>query len=118
MPKQRYAIPTKAFHITLPAPCARNASSRCTPPARAISHATTTLTAKAATNGEPTATMPKTISATPHKTETVEACRARSTGEFSAIQTSLESGISLPQKAHKLKAHQILLLEDSNKCAC
>src|SRR6202451_1164669 len=107
MPKQRYAIPTKAFHITLPAPCARNASSRWTPPARAINHPTITLTARAAANGEPIATMPKTISATPHKTEFVEACRAWSTGVFSAIQTSLERGLSLPQKANELKAHQI-----------
>ncbi len=58
----------------LPAPCARKASTRWTTPAKIISHATSPVTATAARSGKPTATMPNTISKTPHKIETVEAC--------------------------------------------
>src|ERR1700683_2565893 len=85
-------MPTKAFQMTLPAPCARNASIRWTTPAKTISHATTTFTATAGRNGEPTAIMPNTISKTPHKTETVEPLFTISTGVFCAIEASLISG--------------------------
>ena len=59
-------------------------------PAKTISHPTTTLTATAARNGEPTAITPNTISNTPHKTETVEVLRTISTGLFCAIKASLK----------------------------
>src|ERR1700689_1517507 len=75
--------------MTLPAPCARNASIRWTTPAKTISHATTTLTATAARNGEPTAILPNTLSKTPHKMETVEPLFTISTGVFCAIEASL-----------------------------
>jgi hypothetical protein len=46
------------------------------------------LTATAARNGDPTASMPKMISATPHKMDNVEACRTIPDGACRAINTS------------------------------
>ena len=45
------------------------------------------LTATAARNGYPTASMPKMISATPHKMDNVEACRTMPAGVCCAIYT-------------------------------
>ena len=59
-------------------------------PAKTISHATTTLTATAARNGELIASMPNKISKTPHKMETVEAFRTIATGLFCAIEASFK----------------------------
>src|SRR5271163_1310183 len=83
-------MPTRSFQIMLPAPCARTASMIWTMPAKTISQATTTLTATAARNGEAMATEPKTISKTPHKIETVEACLTISTGVLCAQSTPVE----------------------------
>src|ERR1700687_2414076 len=93
----------------LPAACARKASIRWTMPAKTISQATATFTATAARNGEAIATAPNTISKTPHKMETLEACRTISTALFSAIEASLRSGLRLPQKAHDLKSAVVFL---------
>jgi len=46
------------------------------------------LTATAARNGDPTASMPKMISETPHKMDNVEACRTIPDGVCCAINTS------------------------------
>src|SRR5260370_25276736 len=59
-----------------------------TTPAKMMSHAMTALTATAARNGEPIATMPKTISKTPHTMDNVEALRTMSTGVVCAIEAS------------------------------
>jgi hypothetical protein len=45
-----------------------------------MSQAITTLTATAAINGDPTASMPKMMSGTPHRIDNVEACRTMSDG--------------------------------------
>src|ERR1700733_14425499 len=87
----------------LPAPCARKASTRWTTPARIISHPTSAFTATAARNGVPIATMPKTISKTPHKIETVEACRTISTGLFCAIKPSLKQRHKPTAKTPRVK---------------
>src|SRR5271165_817810 len=53
-----------------------------------MSQAMTTFTATAATNGDPTASMPRTISKTPHTIDHVEACRTTSDELSCAIETS------------------------------
>src|SRR5437660_1718080 len=59
-----------------------------------MSQAISTLTATAATNGDATATMPRTISDTPHKIDRVEACRTNSAGVCNDIGTSLDQTFS------------------------
>jgi len=77
-PKHRYATPTSNFQTTLPAPCEWKATTTCTTPAKTMSQAITTFTATAATSGDPTASMPRMISKTPHTIDHVEACRTTS----------------------------------------
>jgi len=59
-----------------------------TTPAKTMSQAMATLTATAARNGQPIATMPKMISKTPHTIDNVEACRTMSAGLCCATETS------------------------------
>src|ERR1700729_421296 len=54
-----------------------------------MSQAMTTLTATAAINGDPTASMPRMMSETPHRIDNVEACRTTPDG-CCAIETSLK----------------------------
>src|SRR5215469_15713583 len=70
---------------------------RWTTPATTISQATKTLTAIAATIGEPTASTPRQISNTPHKCDNVVACRT-TPERFCTIKTSSSDGGSLLQK--------------------
>jgi hypothetical protein len=51
----------------------------------------TALTATAARTGDPTASMPSTMSKTPHKIDQVEACRTISDGVCCAIESLLKS---------------------------
>src|ERR1700722_12108894 len=52
----------------------------------------TTLIATAATNGDPTASMPRMLSETPHRIDNVEACRTTPDGVCCAIETSSIKG--------------------------
>ena len=53
-----------------------------------MSQAITTLSATAAINGDPTASMPKMMSETPHRMDNVEAERTMSDGVCCAIEVS------------------------------
>src|ERR1700733_4400637 len=60
-----------------------------TTPARTRSQAITTLTATAAINGDPTASMPRMMSEMPHRMDSVDAERTIPDGVCCAIEASL-----------------------------
>src|ERR1700722_13317062 len=63
-----------------------------------ISHAISPLTARAARRGAPTASIPATISRTPHRMDPVEDWRATSTELCDAIETSSKDAVILHGK--------------------